>query len=176
MKKISILFLLLSFLCTNIWAQKASKIWIVRHAEKETTDPKNANPALNTQGEKRAQDLAKFLQKEKVDYIFSSDYLRTKQTAAPLAKQKGLEIETYDSKNNTALILKIKSLAQGKNSVIVGHSNTVLEILELLGGIAPVKSLTDDDYDFLFKMRLKGDKVKLKTSRFGENHHTTEIK
>jgi 2,3-bisphosphoglycerate-dependent phosphoglycerate mutase len=176
MKKTFIFFLFAILISINVQAQKANKIWIVRHAEKQTIDPKNANPALNAEGEKRAEDLAEYLKKEKVDYIFSTDYLRTKQTATPLAKQKGLKIETYNPKNHAGLVQKIKSLTQGKNSLIVGHSNTVLEILELLGGVAPVKSLTDNDYDFIFKLTLKGDKVKLKTSRFGENHHSTEIK
>ncbi|TKC00641.1 SixA phosphatase family protein [Pedobacter cryophilus] len=176
MKKTLIFFLFAILISINVRAQKASKIWIVRHAEKQTIDPKNANPALNAEGEKRAEDLAEYLKKEKVDYIFSTDYLRTKQTAAPLAKQKGLEIETYNPKNHAVLVQKIKSLPQGKNSLIVGHSNTVLEILALLGGTAPVKTLTDDDYDFLFKLSLKRDKVKVKTGRFGESHHSTELK
>ena len=176
MKTTLVCFLFAILISINVQAQKATKIWIVRHAEKQTIDPKNANPALNAEGEKRALALAEYLQKEKIDYIFSTDYIRTKQTAALLAQQKGLEIETYSTKNHAALVQKIKSFAQGKNSLIVGHSNTVLEILELLGGQPPVKSLTDDDYDFLFKLSLKGDKVKVKTGRFGENHHSTELK
>jgi broad specificity phosphatase PhoE len=176
MKKTLIFFLFATLISINVLAQKTSKIWIVRHAEKQTIDPKNANPALNSEGEKRAEDLAKYLEKENINYIFSTDYLRTKQTATPIAKQKSLEIETYNAKNHTALVQKIKSFPQGKNSLIVGHSNTVLEILELLGGVAPVKSLKDDDYDFIFKLSIKGDKVKVKTSRYGEKHHSTEIK
>jgi 2,3-bisphosphoglycerate-dependent phosphoglycerate mutase len=169
------IFIFLVFVSLSVQAQKTTKIWIVRHAEKETIDPKNSDPALTLEGEKRAEDLVKYLKKERIDYIFSTNYLRTKQTALPTAKQNNVEISIYDTKDHSALIQKIKSLAQGKNILIVGHSNTVIVLLEMLGAVPPVPTLKDDDYDFIFKLSIKGEKIRLKSGHFGAKHHSTEI-
>jgi 2,3-bisphosphoglycerate-dependent phosphoglycerate mutase len=174
-KNISI-FIFLVIISFTVQAQKTTKIWIVRHAEKETIDPKNSDPALTLEGEKRAEDLAKYLKKESIDYIFSTNYIRTKQTALPTAKENKIEISIYDTKDHSKLIQEIKSLAQGKNILIVGHSNTVLVLLEMLGALPPVPTLKDDDYDFIFKLSIKGEKIRLKSGHFGDKHHSTEIK
>lgn len=175
-KKNILIFIFLVGLNFTVLAQKTTKIWMVRHAEKETIVPKNADPALTLEGEKRAEELAKFLKKEKVDYIFSTNYIRTKQTALPTAKQNNIEISIYDSKNDSALLQEIKSLAQGKNILIIAHSNTLMAILEMLGALPPVPILKDDDYDFIFKLRIKGEKIRLKSDHYGEKHHSTQIK
>jgi 2,3-bisphosphoglycerate-dependent phosphoglycerate mutase len=173
MKKIFLILIFCSIVSFTIQAQETSKIWIVRHAEKQS---EKADPALTPEGEKRAKSLAKYLKKEKVAYVFSTNYLRTKQTAIPTAKQKALETTIYDAKDNEALIQVIKNLPKGSNSLIVGHSNTVLVILEMLGALAPIQTLKDDDYDFIFQLTINGEVVKLKTSRYGKKHHSTQIK
>lgn len=176
MKKTFLILLFCTLVSFTVHAQKTTKIWIVRHAEKETIDPKNSDPALTLEGEKRAEDLAKYLKKETIAHVFSTNFIRTKQTGLPTAKQNNIEVSIYDSKDHSELIQKIKSLAQGKNILIVGHSNTVLVLLEKLGALPPVQSLKDDDYDFIFKLSIKGEKIRLKSSHFGAKHHSTEIK
>ena len=155
-------------------AQKNKTIWVVRHAEKLTDDLKDANPNLSEKGIQRAEDLKQFLSKKKIEKIFSSPFLRTKNSAEPLAKMLNIEVEIYETKVNTDFANKIKALPN-KNILIVGHSNTVIEIVKTLGAKPPVQTLKDDDYDFLFEIKIKGEKTLLKTHHYGVNHHATEI-
>ncbi len=176
MRKEFLIFIFCCIISIETQAQLTSKIWIVRHAEKQSNDPKNPNPLLTIEGEKRAADLSKYLKNEKIDYIFSTDYLRTKQTALPTAKQKKLETIIYNDKSSEDLIQKIKNIPIGKNSLIIGHSNTVLPILEMLGATINVKTLKDNDYDFIFELTVRGNNIKMKTRHYGKQHHSTEIK
>ena len=174
MKKLIFIFFIVLIGQQNVHAQKALRVWIVRHAEKLTIDPKDKDPELSEEGKLRASALLKELKGEKIDSIFATDYKRTKLTGFPLADKIGISIRTYDPAQIKTLTKQWKENAKGKNILIIGHSNTVLEIIEAFGGQKPVKELTDDDYDHLFILTVKGDKVDVKTSRYGEAHHTKE--
>src|SRR6476659_5106575 len=129
MKKILVVIAILLAFYSNIKAQNNIKIWVVRHAEKMTDDPKNSNPDLSELGFKRAEDLKANLLNKKIDLIYSTPYKRTKQTAAPLAKQKEIKIENYNPSKQQDLISKIRGLKGNHGILIVGHSNTVLQII-----------------------------------------------
>ena len=51
MKKLFILFLFFTF---DLSSQDCSEFFLIRHAEKDRTDPKNKNPNLNEKGKVRA--------------------------------------------------------------------------------------------------------------------------
>lgn len=70
-------------------------IYLVRHAEKGAA---GQDPALTAQGKARARNIATILQKAGIGSIFSSDTIRTRQTAAPLAQRSGLTVEEYDAR------------------------------------------------------------------------------
>jgi len=171
------LIIILAFLFVgqqNLHAQKTTKIWVVRHAEKETSDPKEKDPDLSPEGKDRAQALAKYLKGERIDSIFSTNYKRTKLTGYPTADKIGLQIKTYDAAAQKAFAQGLIQNAQGKKMLIIGHSNTVQEILIAFGATKPVKDLTDDDYDYIFLLTLKGNKREVKVDRYGLEHHTKE--
>ena len=174
MKQLLALILLFFAFNLSAQAQKNKTIWVVRHAEKLTDDLKDANPDLNEKGLQRAEDLKQYLSKKKIEKIFSTPFLRTKNSAEPLAKMLNIEVEIYETKVNADFANKIKALPN-RNILIVGHSNTVIEIVKTLGAKPPVQTLKDDDYDFLFEVKIKGDKAFVKTYRYGVNHHSTEI-
>ncbi len=161
----------------NISAQ-TTKIWVVRHAEKETSDPKDRDPDLSTEGKERAEALAKYLKGEKLDSIFSTNYKRTKLTGYPAADKIGLAIKTYEPAKQKEFVKGLEKNAQGKKMLIIGHSNTVQEILVDFGVAKPVKDLTDDDYDYIFLLTIKhdkkGDKKEVKVERYGVPHHAKE--
>lgn len=158
----------------NIYAQKTTKIWVVRHAEKDTSDPKDRDPDLSPVGKERAEALAKYLKGVKLDSIFSTNYKRTKLTGYPTADKIGLAIKTYDPAAQKEFAQGLIKNAQGKKMLIIGHSNTVQEILVAFGATKPVKELTDDDYDYIFTLTLKGDKKEVKVDRYGLAHHAKE--
>jgi len=147
-------------------AQKTT-VWIVRHAEKDTAFVNRQDPDLTATGQQRALDLATYLQNEEVVKVFSTDTKRTKQTA----KHVKAPLEIYNPKNLTGLLDLITQNANGKSVLIVGHSNTVLETIEALGGKRPLMLLTDDDYDYIFKIELEASKPAVVSFyHFGQVH------
>lgn len=138
--------------------------YVVRHAEKGTAVPGEAmtspdNPKLSPAGEQRALALKEVLKDKKVAYIFSTNTIRTQSTAEPLRALRGLKTETYRPIPDSAFIQKLKGLR--KNVLIVGHSNTVDDIVNALTGEKSVPGdLQDSEYDNLFVIIYKGNKVK----------------
>lgn len=146
---------------------QTTTVWIVRHAEKDTAMATKANPDLNAQGQQRAKDLATYLQQTKIALIFSTDTKRTKQTAAHFTAP----VEIYNPRQLSVLPAQIMQLAKGKTILLVGHSNTVLETIEALGGQRPVNALSDEDYDYIFKVELDGQSpVKVQAFQYGASH------
>ena len=161
-----ILLVLSLHMCLIASAQKTT-VWIVRHAEKDTAFINRQDPDLTATGQQRALDLAAYLQNENIIKVFSTDTKRTKQTA----KHIKAPLEMYNPKNLTGILDLITQHANGKSVLIVGHSNTVLETIEALGGKRPVAQLTDDDYDYLFKIELEvGKPAVVGLYHFGQYH------
>lgn len=154
--------------------KKTLKVWVVRHAEKLTDDPKDKDPDLSAEGKARAEALKEYLGGQSIDSIFSTNYKRTKLTGYPLADKIGITIKTYNPAQQNALAKQLMENAKGKKVVIIGHSNTVQEIVEAFGAKRPVKDLTEDDYDYIFMVTIKGDKAEVKVDRFGAPHHAKE--
>jgi phosphohistidine phosphatase SixA len=128
-----------------------STIYIVRHAEK-STEPKN-DPHLTAQGEQRAEALKILLQNKKIQQIFSTNTNRTKETATPLSNLFNFPINLY-SNDTTSNFLKYIFLSK-KNTLVVGHSNTVLKMLDSIGLHAKIKSIGDKEYDNVFIVKVK---------------------
>jgi 2,3-bisphosphoglycerate-dependent phosphoglycerate mutase len=152
-------------------AQKAITIFVVRHAEKDVTDVKQKDPGLSIQGVERAVDLMKYLSGSKLDSVYCTSYKRAVSTALPTAKKKGLILNIYNSEEQDALAKQLIARAQGKNILIVGHSNTVLNMVQAFGVKKPIGELTDDDYDYIFKITIVGTKAEVKVSHYGKIHN-----
>lgn len=167
-----VLFIGLLFSNYNASAQKTT-IWLVRHAEKADT-PTN-NPPLTRLGQQRAKELLRNLKREKIKAIYVTDFMRTKQTAQPVASQFGITPQVYDPANSKRFAETVLAHNKGKNILIVGHSNTLVSLIVALGCEQPFTTLNDDDYDILFKVTVKNDKASLEMSYYGTPHHSTVI-
>ena len=119
---------------------------LVRHAEPVAT---GSDPALSTAGKKRALALAKMLLDAGITAIFTSELRRTKATAAPLAAQ--LSITPVVIANDPAAAAA-QVQAAGKRVLVVGHTNTVPEIIEALGGPSGVV-IEHNEFDRLFVLQ-----------------------
>ena len=156
-------------------AQKTT-IWLVRHAEKETTNPADRDPDLTAIGKLRATALAQMLKREKIRHIYSTIYKRTQNTAMPLAGTLKLTPEIYDTKDLTAVVERVLAENKGEYALIVGHSNTLIPMIKALNCEAPFEELSDNDYDMLFKVVVDGKgKARLTISNYGDLHHKTEV-
>jgi phosphohistidine phosphatase SixA len=147
MKRVAV-FLLLS--CLFVFAASAqSTVFVVRHAEKSDNDSRD--PELSAAGNARAETLAQMLKDAGISRIYATDFKRTQQTAAPLAKMVGLSVTTVPGKEIATLVSRLRE-ANG-NALVVGHSNTIPELIKTLGVAAPVK-IGESDYDDLFVLVL----------------------
>lgn len=131
-------------------AQKA--VFVVRHAEKVS----EADQRLTAAGRQRAERLARMLRDSGIAAIYATDTERARDTAAPLARALGLKIATYDTgasmKGAVDARPFVAALRKDHPSdvvLIVGHSNTIPDLLRALG-CAETISLADDEYDDLF--------------------------
>lgn len=118
--------------------------YFVRHFEKQ----KAVDPNLTEVGKARAQALAAFFANKPLLQIYSTDYNRTKQTAAPVAALKGLPIQSYDPSDLASFANSIAKLNQ---VLVVGHSNTTPEILRLMGG--DKITMTELDYGTVYTLQ-----------------------
>ncbi|MEO5720826.1 MAG: phosphoglycerate mutase family protein [Chthoniobacterales bacterium] len=121
-------------------------IFLVRHAEKASTgDPKD--PDLSGAGRQRAESLAAMLKDAGITAIYATDLKRSQQTTEPLAKAASVEPTIVPAKDTAALVAKLKEAKS--NVLVVGHSNTLPEILKTLGVESP-PAIDEADYDNLF--------------------------
>ncbi len=173
--KYLLLFCLVIFHNTNSFAQTGSgitKIFIVRHAEKET----GSDPLLTAAGNKRAGDLLRILQNEGIQKIYVSNYRRTQNTADSLRLQ--LKIDTVHYTADTVCDKLINAIMEhrdfGKTILIIAHSNTIPQIIRKFGvSDHPYGDIPDKEYDNLFLITYKKEKAKLKKMKYGAASSTS---
>jgi phosphohistidine phosphatase SixA len=148
-------------------AQSApGKVYLVRHAEPGP----GSNPSLNEAGHKRAVELARMLRNAGIAAIFTSPYLRTRETAAPLATALGIAARPTGVERgidaHIADVAKAVLSHKGGAVFVVGHSNTVPGVIGLLGG-GTLPDLCEKTHDLLFTIELKVGAT-VTQSRFGD--------
>lgn len=126
----------------------AQVIFLVRHGERaDSGGPAQPDPALSEAGWLRAAALAKELGDARIGAIYATEFRRARETAQPLAKQLNLPITVIPAKETAQLVTKLK--ATKSNALVVGHSNTLPEIMRAFG-IATPPQIGENDYDNLF--------------------------
>lgn len=128
-----------------------STVYVVRHAEKAKDEE---DPRLTPAGKARAAELALALRSVKLSAVFTTKYRRNRETAAPAAKQAGLSAIVVDAKDYAGLAKTIRTRHDGQHVLVVGHSNTVPEILKALG-VKTALAIEERDYDNLFIVQVK---------------------
>ncbi|WP_299758533.1 histidine phosphatase family protein [uncultured Pontibacter sp.] len=143
-------------------------VYLVRHAEKDISDPSNQDPDLTPEGVARAEALRTLLEQQQVDALYATKYVRTKNTLKPLAEERKLEVRQYEAHDFQGLKKSILQNHPGQTVVVSGHSNTLLPIVEAFGAKRPVPDITEQEYDYLFKVVLTPDgSATVETDRFG---------
>jgi broad specificity phosphatase PhoE len=143
---------LLLFSAASASAQQT--IFVVRHAERADAGASAAgmvapaaDPPLSAAGRERAIRLASMLRSANIKHIFTTEFRRTQETAAPLAEQLKLTPVVSGSKDPMPLVSRLRQVSG--NVLIVGHSNTVPELLKGLGLKDEIK-IPEAEYDNLF--------------------------
>jgi 2,3-bisphosphoglycerate-dependent phosphoglycerate mutase len=138
-------------------------IILVRHAEKDTSATAvKADPDLSDIGRKRAERLSEILLKYNPRQIFSTRYRRTRMTAEPLANNIfadfRLQTQIYDFDKSEEFAAQLLS-SNIKCVVVFGHSNTTPALANLLIKQNKYKDLTDAEYDKIFIIKVKKNKI-----------------
>lgn len=144
-------FLTLIILLTFTWASPVfaggdgAVFFILRHAEKTASAD---DPALSVAGFERASTLASMLADSGITAVHSTDYSRTRGTVEPLGERLGLKTRLYDPSEPEAFLQKL--IEEGGRHVIAGHSNTVPEMVELLGADPGADIDEKGEYDRIY--------------------------
>ncbi len=144
-------------------------IFLVRHAEK--ADDGSADPPLTPRGRERAAALYDLLEGAGITGLYSTDYLRTRDTLAPFVDKLGLTVTIYDADGLAGLAERLKVLP-GRH-LVCGHSNTTPELVRLLGGDPgpgeASEAIADDEYDRLYILTRQSDgRITTVLQRYGE--------
>ena len=151
-RRLVTLCLLLLFCAASAAAQQV--IFVVRHAERAdggaaggAMATPQTDPPLSAAGHERAARLAAVLRSSDIKQIWTTEFLRTKQTAAPAAEALKVTSAAVPSRDLDALMMRVTSAKS--NVLVVGHSNTVPDILKRLG-VKDAVTIADSEYDNLF--------------------------
>lgn len=156
---------LLPFFLMITLASCSHTYYVVRHAEKSVPGDGLVmntpnDPPLSKMGEQRALALKELLHDKNIRHIYSTNTIRTRSTAQPLSEFTGIAIETYGPRPDSAFIQHLKHLK--KNTLIVGHSNTIDDIANALSGSIKVDGdLPETVYDQLFIIHYKNGGKKI---------------
>jgi broad specificity phosphatase PhoE len=147
-------------------------IYIVRHGEKTVAAANmSSDVELSEAGNERALALKEELKGKNIEYIFSTNYKRTTGTAKPLDEYLlSVQTQLYSPHKDSAaaFIQRLKSIKKG-NVLVVGHSNTIDDIANMLIGSTVVSGdLKDTDYDNLYEIKRKGNKYVFTGKTYGK--------
>lgn len=137
---------------------------LTRHAE--TEDDGTRDPGLSDAGRTRAERFADSLSSANIGAVFATEYRRTRETAAPLARRHGLEVEVipFDDGTLESFVLRLAERIRAhvgqhgwrQGVVVVGHSNTTPALAEALTGKS-IPPIDEAEYDRVIRIVLHSD-------------------
>ncbi len=140
-------------------------VYLVRHAEK--ADATSSDPALSPAGQARAQSLSHVLTQAGIDAVYVTEFQRTQMTGAPTALANGVTTAQYAAADTGPVVADILANHIGQEILLVGHSNTVDDLLDELG-VPGQPELAETTFDRLFVVhRLGSDVIQFEALRYG---------
>ncbi len=144
--------------CQAVPAAESGTAYLVRHAEKVTGDAaldldNPRDPPLTSEGEARAEALAERLSNAGITTIWSTDTVRTRDTAQPLADKLGLNVQIYDPYDLPGFAAQLQS-EPTMSVLVVGHSNTTPQLAEAFGAEPGEPIVEKTEYDRLYVIEL----------------------
>jgi broad specificity phosphatase PhoE len=124
-------------------------IVVVRHAEKASAG--GNDPELSVAGQKRADALVRILKDSQITAVFVTEFKRTQQTATPTARVAHVSSTVVPAADIPGLVAKLRAL--NGNALVVGHGNTIPDLMKALG-ITTSVTIPEDDYTEIFLVSL----------------------
>jgi broad specificity phosphatase PhoE len=133
-------------------SQATTTIIFVRHAEKDLSV--KDDPELTEDGQRRAFELTRQMKDADVvasiDAIYSTPFKRNVATVEPLSKLLELPINLYDKNDYESVLETILDNHKGKIILVVGHSDTLANLMAELGASKSVPTIADNEYDNIY--------------------------
>lgn len=143
---------LMALLAWLLITARSTTIIVVRHAE--TAQNGTADPPLSPQGRARADLLARMFGdsqlKEHVDVLYTSPDLRSRATAQPLADRLGLTPLITRQDDPRALARRMLHDHRGERILVVGHSDTLRELVAALSGVKDIAPILPTQYGTMY--------------------------
>jgi phosphohistidine phosphatase SixA len=136
-----------------VWfTANSTMVVVIRHAEKESVSA--PDPPLSAAGEARAALLAGMFGEPKraagLDAIYISSTLRNRMTAAPLAARLGIVPIVAPTDDPKGLAQRVLRENSGKRVMIIGHVNTVPQIVAALSGRNDIPPIDENEFGILY--------------------------
>jgi len=144
---VSVALLFAAFRLGAHWFGGTTTVIVLRHAEKST---EQTDPSLSAAGHERAARLATLLAQTGVAAIYVSDTRRARETVEPLARRLDVQVAEYPGREIDHLATRLLDRHRGQTVLVVGHSNTVPQLLATLTGGRYVTRLDEDEFDGLY--------------------------
>lgn len=120
-------------------------IFAVRHADVLA----GPDPHLSAAGQNRATELIRVIGGNGITAIYASQFVRTQETAQPLATQLGLTVKVVNAADSASILGDVRAHHPGQSVLIVGHSDTIPGIIVQCGG-PQVPVIGPAEFDRLF--------------------------
>ena len=152
-------------------SQATTTIIFFRHAEQTSHD--EVDPPLSEAGQRRVAELTRQLVDADVvagiDAIYSTPYIRSLETARPLADQLDLPINSYAADDTEEILDTILKNHKGKIILVIGHSNTLPVLIANLGASKKVPAIAQNEFDNIYVISIPWfGKTKTIRLRIGE--------
>jgi broad specificity phosphatase PhoE len=146
----------LLFIALAYWllsAASTTTVFVMRHAEKVMVPVDDPDPPLAPAGEARALELAQHFGRapkgQRLDAIIVTELRRTQDTVQPLANRLGIPVIVVPAKEPALAAKRALAENRGGRVLIVGHSDTVPEIVKELSG-EDVGEMSDTEYGIVY--------------------------
>ena len=152
-------------------SQATTTVIFVRHAEKAESPADD--PGLSDAGRRRASELARQLVDADVvagiDAVYTTPFRRTEETARPVAEALDLPLKSYDAEDTELFVENLVREHKGKIVLVVGHSNTVPQMIGNMGASKKVPPIAEGEYDNIYLVSIPWfGKTKTIRLRYGE--------
>ena len=149
-------------------------VFLVRHAEKVDD---SRDPDLTPAGKERAQELAYMLNNIKLDAVYDTPFIRTRDTAKPTAESQGLKAETINALRLDGIKTFVDMALEkhkGGNILFVSHSNVVPGLIKIIKNeeltVARSEYMNDQSYDDLIVVAFESrDNVRILNLKYGKS-------
>ncbi len=127
--------------------------YLIRHAEKIRSDVQDKNPQLSDKGFMRTKFWGEYFKDKNLQKFYTTDYMRTFQTLIPIVYPYKGDIELYEVKDSMFTKAFWES-TYGKNTIIVGHSNTTPKFVNEIIGLEKYENIPDSINHRVYRLEI----------------------